>query len=73
MQAFSQAPTEEETWVIVPYELWLEEWKAKYRKDVKLVVRLLRSLYGHPLAGKLWQAFLSDKLRQIGGIESWNE
>ena len=73
VQAFSQAPTEEETWVIVPYELWLEEWKAKYRKDVKLVVRLLRSLYGHPLAGKLWQAFLSDKLRQIGGIESWNE
>ena len=64
VQAFLQAPIEEETWVIVPYELWLEEWKTKYPKDAKLVV------YGHPLAGKLWQAFLSDKLKQTGGIES---
>lgn len=68
VQAFLQAPIEEQTWVIVPYELWLKEWK--YPKDVKLVVRLLRSLYGQPLAGKLWQAFLSDKLKETGGIES---
>ena len=32
VQAFLQAPTKEETWVIVPYELWLEEWKTKYPK-----------------------------------------
>ena len=70
VQAFLQAPIEEETWVIVPYELWLESWKTKYPKETKLVVRLLRSLYGHPLAGKLWQEFLSAKLRQLGGIES---
>ena len=70
VQAFLQAPIEEETWVIVPYELWLEGWKTKYPKETKLVVRLLRSLYGHPLAGKLWQEFLSVKLRQLGGIES---
>ena len=34
------------------------------------MVRLLRSLYGHPLAGKLWQEFLSAKLRMLGGVES---
>ena len=38
VQAFLQAPLEEETGVIVPYELWLEEWKTKYPKDAKLVV-----------------------------------
>ena len=70
VQAFLQAPIEEETWIIIPYELWLDEWKTKYPKDTKLVVRLLRSLYGHPLAGKLWQEFLSKKLRQLGGVES---
>lgn len=70
IQAFLQAPIEEETWIIIPYELWLDEWKKIYPKDTKLVVRLLRSLYGHPLAGKLWQEFLSKKLRQLGGVES---
>ena len=45
----------------------LRSGRPSIQKDVKLVVRLLRSLYGHPLAGKLWEAFLSDKLRQIGG------
>eukprot|EP00435_Cladocopium_sp_Y103_P048465 s1082_g14.t1 len=70
IQAFLQAPIEEETWIIMPYELWLDEWKKKYSSDTKLVVRLLRSLYGHPLAGKLWQEFLSGKLRQLGGESS---
>ena len=70
VQAFLQAPIEEETWVIVPYELWLDSWKSQYPKETKLVVRLLRSLYGHPLAGKLWQDFLASKLRQLGGVES---
>ena len=26
VQAFLQAPLEEETWVLVPYELWLDSW-----------------------------------------------
>ena len=60
IQAFLQAPIEEETWIIIPYELWFDEWKKISPKDTKLVVRLLRSLYGHPLAGKLWQEFLSN-------------
>ena len=70
VQAFLQSPIEEETWIIIPYELWLDDWKKKCPRDTKLVVRLLRSLYGHPLAGKLWQEFLSAKLRMLGGVES---
>ena len=33
-------------------------------------MRLLKSLYGHPLAGKLWQDFLAEKLTRLGGVES---
>ena len=29
---------EEETWVLVPYELWLDSWKSKCPKGTKLVV-----------------------------------
>ena len=70
IQAFLQAPLEEETWVLVPFELWLDSWKSKYSKGTKLVVRLLKSLYGHPLAGKLWQSYLSERLVKLGGVES---
>ena len=70
VQAFLQAPLEEETWVLVPFELWLDSWKTKYPRGTKLVVRLLKSLYGHPLAGKLWQSYLSERLAKLGGVES---
>ena len=70
VQAFLQAPLEEETWVLVPYELWLDSWKHQYSRGTKLVVRLLKSLYGHPLAGKLWQQYLADRLTRMGGVES---
>ena len=33
-------------------------------------MRLLKSLYGHPLAGKLWQSYLSERLVKLGGVES---
>ena len=68
VQAFLQAPIAEETWVLVPYELWLESWKTQYAQGTKLVVRLLRSLYGHPLAGKWWQSYLSERLTRLGGV-----
>ena len=29
----------------------------------------LEVAYGHPLAGKLWQDFLADKLKRLGGLE----
>lgn len=70
VQAFLQAFLEEETWVLFPYELWLDSWKTKRPRGSKLLVRLLKSLYGHPLAGKLWQEFLSTKLKKPGGVES---
>ena len=55
IQAFLQAKLEEDMRVVLPYELW--------------TVKLLRSLYDHPLAGKLWQEHLAQKLRSLGGEE----
>eukprot|EP00435_Cladocopium_sp_Y103_P013784 s3013_g3.t1 len=51
IQAYLQCDLDDKTWVILPYELWLDAWKQKYDKDTKLAVRLIRSLYGHPQAG----------------------
>ena len=62
IQAFLQAPLPEETWVVLGEELWLPEWFKIYPKRTRLCVRLLRSLYGHPLAGKLWQTYLDKKI-----------
>jgi len=53
IQAFLQAPLPEETWVVLGEELWLPEWFKVHIKGSRLCVRLLKSLYGHPLAGKL--------------------
>jgi hypothetical protein len=30
----------------------------------------LKSLYGHPLAGKLWQGVLAERLQRLSGVES---
>ena len=30
----------------------------------------MKSLYRHPLAGKLWQSYLSERLAKLGGVES---
>ena len=43
--------------------------RAKFDPNAKIAVKLLRSLYGHPLAGKLWQEHLAQKLRSVGGEE----
>eukprot|EP00435_Cladocopium_sp_Y103_P056347 s1336_g19.t1 len=51
IQAYLHCDLDDKTWVILPYELWLDAWKQKYDKDTKLAVRLIRSLYGHPQAG----------------------
>ena len=73
VQAFLQADLSEagepDTWVILPEELWLESWRAKFEPGSKIVVRLRKSLYGHPLAGKLWQRHLSAVLSSLGGVE----
>ena len=73
MQAFLQADLSEagepDTWVMLPEELWLESWRAKFEPGSKIVVRLRKALYGHRLAGKLWQKHLSAVLSSLGGVE----
>ncbi|CAE6921679.1 RE1 [Symbiodinium sp. CCMP2592] len=69
IQAFLQSVLPEETWVALPPELWLEEWHQRFKKGDRVVVRLRKSLYGHPLAGKLWEERLASKLRELGGKE----
>ena len=70
VQSFLQAPLKQETSVLVPFELCLDRWKSKHPKVSKLVVRLLKSLYGHSLAGKLCQSYLPERLVELGAAES---
>ena len=76
IQADLQGPT---TWVLLPQELWPEEWwtwnadgtkSAKYDKPV---VVLKKALYGHPDAGTYWEMHLNARLRKVGfvPIPSW--
>ena len=43
--------------------------RNEFPSTAKIAARLLKSFYGHPLAGKLWQDHLSGRLRGVGGIE----
>ena len=70
IQAYLQSELREETYVILPRELWHEGWEQKFGSQTKLVVRLCKSLYGHPQAGRLWQEYLSRILISLGGKES---
>ena len=69
VQAFLQVPLPEETWAILPYELWTPSIRKKFPATAKVAVRLLKSLYGHPLAGRLWQEHLPAALTALGGVE----
>ena len=71
VQAFLQTWLDKNDWtlVILPVELWKPEWKARFGESAKLAVRLQKSLYGHPMAGKWWQQFLNSCIVSIGGIE----
>ena len=70
VQAYLQSELREETYVILPKELWLEGWEQRFGGQTKLVVRLRKSLYGHPQAGRLWQEYLARILVSLGGQES---
>ena len=59
IQAFLQAKLEEDTGVVLPYELRTSDMRAKFDPNAKIAVKLLRSLYGHPLASRLWQEHLA--------------
>ena len=59
-----------ETWVRLPREVWPQEWFDSsgvplYRKPV---IRLLRSLYGHPESGSHWERHLTKELMAMGGV-----
>ena len=69
VQAYLQALIGDGTRVVIPPELWLPEWHDMYPSGTKLVVRLLKSLYGHPESGRRWQQFLERHLRELGGTE----
>ena len=66
MQAFLQSylPENEPTYVILPRQLWLSSWKNRFHG--KIAVKLRKSLYGHPCAGRLWQEYLESRIAKIG-------
>ena len=71
VQAFLQSTLDdaEETWVVLPQELWLPQWHNRFSKTDRICVRLRRSLYGHPKAGRWWQNHLHQRLPDIGAEE----
>ena len=59
-----------ETWVRLPREVWPESWfdehgRPRYKRPV---IRLLRSLYGHPEAGAHWERKLEQELLDMGAV-----
>ena len=73
VQAFLQSDLDEgsfeETWVILSRELWLPNWEGRYHR---VAVRLKKSLYGHPQAGRKWEEHLRQRLVSLGGVEMHN-
>ena len=72
IQAFLQCDLDHNTWVILPYELWLDAWKKSCDTDTKLFVRLVCSHRGHPQAGHVWQQNSEKQLKPMGGSCSSN-
>ena len=67
VQAYLQCLLEGNTWVILPFELWLEEWKKTYDPSTRLAKKLIKSLV-------VW----SSTIRKVVGSPSrkavnWNE
>ena len=59
-----------ETWVRLPREVWPESrfdehGRPRYKRPV---IRLLRSLYGHPEAGAHWERKLEQELLDMGAV-----
>ena len=55
-------------WIKIPRDRWPKWWYNKGFKDP--VVPLLVNLYGHPLAGLLWEKHLEEKLFRLVGRSS---
>ena len=71
VQAFLQNWLEKDDWalIILPVELWKPERKFRCGESARLAIRLQKSLYRHPMAGKWWQQFLTSCVVALGGIE----
>lgn len=71
VQAFLQSwlDTGDFTLVIMASELWQEAWKKRLPASAKVCVKLKKSLYGHPKAGRWWQGFLASCLVEVGVVE----
>ena len=69
VQAFLQSVLDEGdfTLVIIPKELWLMSWSKRFGEHAVLAVRLRKSLYGHPKAGRWWQEHLTSCIVALGG------
>lgn len=52
-----------EIWIDIEESQWPAEWHGKYKRPV---VRLVRNLYGHPLAGLWWEKHADTRIRQCG-------
>ena len=59
-----------ETWVRLPREVWPESWFDEHGRPrhKRPVIRLLRSLYGHPEAGAHWERKLEQELLDMGAV-----
>jgi len=63
-QAYIQSTyTGTETWLILPEEVWPEDWKGKYSCPV---VRMDKALYGHPDSGGMWETHCEKSLKELG-------
>ena len=49
VQAYLQALLEDDTWVVLPYELWTEDMCNKFPPTAKIAVRLLEAVAGPSL------------------------
>jgi len=53
------------TWVAIPFDLWPEAWKGKFKKPM---CKLIRALYGHPESGAHWEVHLTQCIVGLGGV-----
>ena len=51
------------TFVRLPRAWWHSSWHQRFRDPV---VRLLRALYGHPLAGEMWHQHIEKAIKNLG-------
>ena len=60
-----------ETWISIPRDRWPKHWHGKYTDPV---IRLRLNLYGHPLAGLIWEKHGRRALLKCGfePVSGWD-